>query len=144
MYILFDPSDSEQTRVLGVADGERFAAAVAFGLPGANLIALNSVLKSAKKKLTSIKGVAVVAGKGRFSATRSAAVTANILALTLKIPAAAVPAGVIDFEKIVKDGRPGRYVLPSYSGQATIGKKSKNQKSKVCGRAARLSGGHDR
>ncbi len=54
------------------------------------LVILNNFLSKNKKKLTDITGIAVVVGKGRFTATRIAVTVVNTLGYALKIPVVSV------------------------------------------------------
>lgn len=81
-------------------------------------------LKRAGKKLKDLRCLAVVVGRGRFTATRVAVTMANALAFCLKIPVVAVKD--LNWKKInaaLKKARPGVYVSAKYSGEANIGKK---------------------
>lgn len=65
-----------------------------------------------------LEGLAVVIGAGRFTLTRVATTTANMLSLAWQIPVAGIerPADLVSatFSK-------GAYILPTYSGAARIG-----------------------
>lgn len=88
------------------------------------LAVLESSLKKRKKKISDLKGVAVVIGLGRFTATRIAVTVANILGLALRIPVAAVNRVDLErAEKLLRKKRVNVYVSAKYSGEARIGGK---------------------
>lgn len=86
------------------------------------LVVLKNFLSKNKKKLRDITGIAVVVGKGRFTATRIAVTVINTLGYTLKIPVVSVISNDVDLvEKAFKKAKQGVYVSAKYSGEAHIG-----------------------
>jgi len=89
---------------------------------------INDVLKKAKAKLTSLTGVAVVAGPGGFTCLRIGIATANALAFGLGIPVIGVPAEILSNPnsfamltlKLFKKARPGYAVVPRYGREPNI------------------------
>ncbi len=126
MYLLVDNSADEKV-IFVYTDGAKWKK-IEFGcLQNSRvflLSLLDKLLKKTKHKLSDIDGIAVVVGKGKFTATRIAVTMANTLAYALKIPVI----GVIDESKTgllkkIKIAKPGIYVSAKYSAEATIGKK---------------------
>lgn len=85
------------------------------------LQAIEKVLADQNMKSADLKGLAVVVGKGRFTATRVAATVANTLAYALKIPVLAVNEMTSDLLDKLKSATPGIYISAQYSGEANIG-----------------------
>lgn len=86
------------------------------------LVILNNFLSKNKKKLTDIIGIAVVVGKGRFTATRIAVTVVNTLGYALKIPVVSVISNdEVLAEKALKKVKSGVFVSAKYSGEAHIG-----------------------
>lgn len=78
-------------------------------------------LSQEKKQLSDLRGLAVVVGQGKFTATRIATTVANTLAYVLKIPVLAVDGW---YEELVGDiiAAPlGTYISARYSAPANIG-----------------------
>ena len=93
---------------------------------GGVLGSLNKLLKSQKITTAQIKGLAVLLGIGRFTATRIAVTVVNTLAYALQVPVAGVRE--INFDTLVKQiqSQPvGQLVSAEYSGEATIGGRKK-------------------
>ena len=78
-----------------------------------------------------VKGLAVVLGKGRFTATRVATTAANTLGFAWQIPVVGVVAETHweEVAQLIKKTPVGHYIIPAYSSAARIGTKS--IKSKV-------------
>lgn len=93
-------------------------------------VLLDAAVKKHKKKIQDISGVAVLIGKGRFTATRIAVTVANTLSFALKIPVAGLnslnsPDDFKAAENKLNKGRPGAYISAKYSAEAHIsGKRS--------------------
>lgn len=82
---------------------------------------LTEFLAQEKKQLSDLRGLAVVVGQGKFTATRIATTVANTLAYVLKIPILAVDSW---YEELVGDiiAVPlGTYISARYSAPANIG-----------------------
>jgi len=88
------------------------------------LSALDDCLKKIGKKISDLRGLAVVVGKGRFTATRVAVTVANTLAYTLQIPVVAMKdPDTAQAVNMIESAPVGQYVSAKYSGEANIGKK---------------------
>ncbi|TSC84981.1 MAG: Uncharacterized protein G01um101413_365 [Parcubacteria group bacterium Gr01-1014_13] len=87
------------------------------------LIFLDKLLSSLKLTRKDIKYLGVVVGAGRFTASRLAVTTVNTLAYSLKIPAVALPKNFDQTAalELAKSAVVGKYVIPTYSGEARIG-----------------------
>jgi len=86
------------------------------------LVILEHFLSKNKKKLTDITGIAVVVGKGRFTATRVAVTVTNTLGHALNIPVVPVISNNEELvEEAFKKAKPGVFVSAKYSGEAHIG-----------------------
>lgn len=125
MYFIIDNTEEGLIRLLFILNNKIVQKKYP-GKAGSNLIAcLDSALKNLKRKLTDIKGIGVVVGAGRFTATRLAVTAANTLAYVLRVPVAALKSGLPaeDYMREIKKAKIGRYALPRYSGEAHIGGK---------------------
>ena len=87
------------------------------------LFCLEKLLSGLKLKLKDIKYLGVVVGEGRFTASRLGVTAVNALAFSLKIPVIALPKNFDQTValKLAKSARAGKYVVPTYSGEARIG-----------------------
>lgn len=85
------------------------------------LSALTKFLSSVDKQLGDIKGIAVVVGIGKFTATRVATTMVNALALSLKIPVLAVDQFSKNVDQRLAQAREGVYISARYSAPANIG-----------------------
>jgi tRNA A37 threonylcarbamoyladenosine modification protein TsaB len=85
------------------------------------LVHLVEFLSQEKKQLSDLRGLAVVVGRGKFTATRVATTMANTLSYVFKIPVLAVNGW---YEKLVDDIMAvpvGAYISARYSAPANIG-----------------------
>ena len=86
------------------------------------LVILNNFLSKNKKNLADLTGIAVVVGKGRFTATRIAVTIVNTLGYALAIPVVSVISNNTELaDKAFKKYKPGIFVSAKYSGEAHIG-----------------------
>lgn len=86
------------------------------------LLILENFLFKNKKNFKDITGIAVVVGKGRFTATRIAVTIVNTLGYALKIPVVSVISSDTELaEKAFKKAKPGVFISAKYSGEAHIG-----------------------
>jgi tRNA A37 threonylcarbamoyladenosine modification protein TsaB len=87
------------------------------------LFFVEKLLSSLKLNLKDIKCLGVVVGAGRFTASRLSVTTVNTLAFSLKIPVVALPKNFDETTvlKSIKSAVAGKYVVPTYSGEARIG-----------------------
>ena len=87
------------------------------------LVCLEKLLSGLKLKLKDIKYLGVVTGVGRFTASRLAVTAVNTLAYSLKIPVVALSKNFDQATafKLAKSAVVGKYVIPTYSGEARIG-----------------------
>lgn len=126
MYILIDNSKDDGLSIFYTLN-TKWVQAVFSTKRGIDLLsAIDSCLSKARKKISDLSGLAVVVGRGRFTATRVAATVANTLSYALRIPAAAV--NELDTARAVaaiKKVPAGQYISAQYSGEANIGKKKK-------------------
>lgn len=96
------------------------------------LVLLTETLEKNSISINDLTGLAVLTGRGRFTATRIAVTVANTIAYSLQIPIV----GVADFDwdnlsDQIKNTPVGRLVSATYSGEASIGKaKCKSQNVK--------------
>lgn len=85
------------------------------------LVIVNELLLDEGKKLADLRGLAVVVGKGKFTATRIAVTLVNTLAYALKIPVLAVDDWSENIQKDIQASPIGQYVSAQYSAPANIG-----------------------
>lgn len=128
MYILIDNSPEDQI-VFYYTEKRRWKKKIFTRLSWKGdglLFFFDKLLIEADKKLSDIKGLVVVLGKGKFIATRIATTDANALAYILKVP-------IIGTNKIncplllkkIKAAKSGVYISAKYSAEANIGKNKK-------------------
>ncbi|MFA6423748.1 MAG: hypothetical protein WCV83_00345 [Candidatus Magasanikbacteria bacterium] len=82
---------------------------------------LEQLLLEENKQLSDLRGLAVVVGKGKFTATRIAVTIANTLAYSLQIPVVAVDGWTENLKKNIQASPVGQYVSAQYSAPANIG-----------------------
>jgi tRNA A37 threonylcarbamoyladenosine modification protein TsaB len=85
------------------------------------LESIKNFLESYQKNWIDLKGVAVVVGKGRFTATRVATTIANALAMSLHIPVLTIDEFNVDLSTKLSQAKAGIYVSALYSAPANIG-----------------------
>ena len=87
------------------------------------LFFIEKLLSTLKLNLQDIKSLGVVVGAGRFTASRLAVTTVNTLAFSLKVPVVALPKNFDEVTalELIKSAVVGKYVVPTYSGEARIG-----------------------
>ncbi|MDD2758393.1 MAG: hypothetical protein PHD72_03430 [Patescibacteria group bacterium] len=123
MKLLIDNSLEDQVVFcLSISDGWKKFVFSQTVRPKPLLVFLEALLSKQKKHLTDLSGVAVVIGRGRFTATRIAVTVANTLAYALAIPVVGVTEA--DFklvDKKLKQAKIGVYISAKYSGEANIG-----------------------
>ncbi|MEK7131281.1 MAG: hypothetical protein AAB797_00915 [Patescibacteria group bacterium] len=87
------------------------------------LVCLEKLLSTLKLGLKDIKHLGVVVGVGRFTASRLGVTAANTLAFSLKIPVVALPKNFDQAYalKLAQSAVVGKYIMPTYSGEARIG-----------------------
>lgn len=123
MYLVIDNSGEKQIKIAVSDDqGEWRTDEVERPESGGVLSAIVDLLAKSGRVLSEITGLAVVIGKGRFTQTRVAAVVANVLGFTNKIPTIAL----VDFDLAkayltLKSAKAGEYIMPKYSANAHIG-----------------------
>jgi len=123
MYLAIDNSDLEKV-ILYYNNGNLRQKHFAPRGAGSLLEIINKFLQEGGQ--TKLEGLAVVLGKGRFTATRVATTTANTLGFAWQIPVIGVAAETPweEVVKLIKETPVGRYIVPAYSGAARIGVKS--------------------
>jgi hypothetical protein len=93
-----------------------------FDRDGQDLLAIiDRLLSDENKQLSDLRGLAVVVGKGKFTATRIAVTVANTLSYALKIPVLAVDGWYENLTKDIQSSPVGQYVSAQYSAPAHIG-----------------------
>lgn len=85
------------------------------------LVIVNKLILDDGKKLADLRGLAVVVGKGKFTATRIAVTLVNTLAYALKIPVLAVGGWSENIQKDIQASPIGQYISAQYSAPANIG-----------------------
>ncbi len=117
MYLIFDPSTPEQLRLYYApkppAAWQSFVPApgIAPTVAAAQFCQEKNILPS------DLRGLGVVLGVGRFTATRLCAVAANTLGFAYGIPVVAITPGEQElFWPQFTVERPGQYVSAVYSG----------------------------
>lgn len=123
MYLFIDSSGDDLLRLATSADGVRWQE---FTLPctnsGAVLPLIEKTLTDAGKTVADLLGVAVLVGKGRFTATRVTVTIANTLGYALSIPVISLAeATLVDLSSQFANAVAGQYVHASYSAPARIG-----------------------
>lgn len=120
MFLIIDNTDAEENLFSFWLDNKF----VQRKYKGAVLLCLEKLLSSLGLKLKDIECLGVVVGEGRFTATRLAVTAVNALAYSLKIPVVALPKNFDQTTalKLAKSARAGKYVVPTYSAEAHIGR----------------------
>lgn len=125
MFLIID--NSEENKVVFLSLNKKFVQRIfKFGRNVNLSVCLEKFLASLKMSLKDIRGIGVVVGAGKFTATRLAVTFANTLAWALKIPVIGLPANWRDqsvdvLSKKIRQTKVGKYVMASYSGEARIG-----------------------
>lgn len=85
------------------------------------LVCFTDLLADFRQSPAKLKGLAVLLGAGRFTATRVAVTLANTLGLALKIPVIGVKEPNLPLTlKALGRAQPGKYVSATYSAGAHI------------------------
>lgn len=122
MYLLIDNSVDDKVVLQYCLDTNWVQ--VEFSTEGKSLLELlDGFLKNLNKLVSDIKGIAVVVGKGRFTATRVATTMVNALAYTNSIPVLAVDGWYEELRADLLSAPSGIYISAKYSAPANIGKK---------------------
>lgn len=124
MYLFIDNSDDEKI-VLKLLMNNIWVQADFLVNEYPLLVAVDRFLVEQNVVLLSIKGLAVLVGKGRFTATRIAVTVANALALALAVPVVGVKVFIENMSSQIGQTPIGRLVSAEYSGLANIGTKKK-------------------
>ncbi len=85
------------------------------------IVLVDKLLLSESKKLTDLRGLAVVVGRGKFTATRIAVTLVNTLSFALRIPVLAVNEWSENLINDIQASPIGQYVSAQYSAPANIG-----------------------
>ncbi len=85
------------------------------------LVSVHQLLSDEDKQLIDLGGLAVVVGKGKFTATRIAVTVVNTLSYALHIPVLAVDDWYEDLIQDIQASPVGQYVSAQYSAPANIG-----------------------
>lgn len=87
------------------------------------LSCIHDLLDKLSRSSADLQGIAVLVGKGSFTSTRVAVTVANTLAYAWRIPVVGVTEPQFEqLEELIRRQPVGQYILPSYSGEANIGK----------------------
>lgn len=88
------------------------------------LVCLEKLLSNLKLTLKDIRCLGVVVGVGRFTASRLGVTAVNTLAFSLKIPVVALAKNFNpdDALKQANLAVVGKYIVPTYSGEAHVGR----------------------
>lgn len=122
MYLVIDSSEVDTLRLHSYVEGS-WHEQVATAVPVGQFVStLSNSLGALHSTIQDIAGIAVVVGKGRFTATRVAVTVANTLAFALHVPVV----GVTEFKAdtvvaVIKATPVGEYVIATYSAPARIG-----------------------
>ena len=126
MYLLIDNSEMEKINFYYRLNTKWVQAIFETDKKKSLLGAIDKLFKKLGVKPSDLQGIAVVMGKGGFTAARIAATVANTLAYALGIPVAAVDSADADIvDSAISRAQAGRYISAKYSGEAHIGKKKK-------------------
>lgn len=124
MRLLLDNSQPESLVLFYERKGKWRSGTSAKPASGDVVKAMSALLARLGETLAQVTGIAVVVGRGSFTAMRVATTVVNTLALALHIPAAGIPEpSTMLAEQALFAASIGQYVLPAYSGEARIGKK---------------------
>lgn len=127
MYILIDNSVSWQLVVYYTLNNKWVQKV--FSNKNKRMELLNALEKIFKKTNSSpedLFGMAVLIGKGSFTATRLAVTVVNTLAYALKIPVVGITEiNLADLQTKIKSQKVGVYISAVYSGEANIGQSKK-------------------
>lgn len=124
MYLFIDNSDDEKI-VLKLYLNNVWVQADFLTTEFQLLVAIDHFLTEKNMVLQDIKGLAVLVGKGRFTATRIAVTVANSLSLSLRVPVVGVKVFTEDVNNEISETPTGRLISAEYSGEANIGTKKK-------------------
>jgi tRNA A37 threonylcarbamoyladenosine modification protein TsaB len=131
MYLILDPSEEQQTRLVWSTNGELWQETSWSTTRSRNvLVGLEQFLNEKDCLLSAIKGLAIVVGKGRFTATRVAVIIANVLRFSLQIPVISlkeIPKNTGDIHAVF-DSDSASYIHPRYSGLPHLGGSNQLQK----------------
>lgn len=120
MYLLIDNSSNDKVTFHYCLDIDWVQCE--FDRNEQNLLAMvDKLLSDEAKKLSDLRGLAVVVGKGKFTATRIAVTIANTLSYALQIPVLAVDGWYLNLKKDIQASPVGQYVSAQYSAPANVG-----------------------
>lgn len=119
MYLLIDNSSNDKILVHYCVDTKWVQRE--FDKDNDLLVSIDQLLLDHAKRLSDLRGLAVVVGKGKFTATRIAVTVANTLSYALQIQVLAVDGWYEDLIKDIQASPVGQYVSAAYSAPANIG-----------------------
>ncbi|MBI5221846.1 MAG: hypothetical protein HY979_03505 [Candidatus Magasanikbacteria bacterium] len=122
MYLVIDNSGDNQVLVYAYLNTKWVQAEMDLNKKSL-LAALVEYTDSIGQQVPDIKGIAVVVGLGKFTATRVAVTVANALALALSIPVLAVDKFSENLDEQLAVAPKGVYISARYSAPAHIGVK---------------------
>lgn len=126
MYLFIDNSDDEKI-ILKLFVNNIWVQAGFLVNKYQLLVAIDHFLVAQNISMRDIRGLAVLVGKGRFTATRIAVTVANTLALALAIPVIGVKMFAENMSSQIDSTPVGRLISAEYSGEANIGTKKKTK-----------------
>ncbi|MBP6942843.1 MAG: hypothetical protein KBB55_02250 [Candidatus Buchananbacteria bacterium] len=122
--ILVIDNISDSLRVSLLRAGQEIGSLVIEGQRADLLAEVSKLLTKNKTKIKALKGIAVVAGPGRFSAVRRSVAIANALAFAQQIPVVGISqAEANDLEQLsekLKSAKVGVSIVPLYDGEPNI------------------------
>ncbi len=122
MYLFIDNTNDEQI-VLKLFLNKVWVQAIFMSSEYQLLSAIDRFLNDNNVSLKDVKGLAILMGKGRFTATRISVTIANSMALALEIPVVGVREFADDIIEKILDTSVGQLISAEYSSEANIGKK---------------------
>ena len=123
MYLLVDNSLPD-TVVFQYVDDAAKTERILSRSPGGLLVSIQAFLAELHLEISDLSGLAVVVGKGRFTATRVAVTIANTLAFAQEIPVLAVKEFTDPhWLQALQEAIPGRFIAAEYSAEPRVGGK---------------------
>ncbi len=119
MYLLIDNSSNDKILFHYCLDTKWTQRE--FGKDSDLLVSVDQLLSNEGRQLSDLRGLAVVVGKGKFTATRIAVTVVNTLSYALQIPVLAVEDWYKNLIKDIQASPIGQYASAQYSAPANIG-----------------------
>ncbi len=122
MFLLIDPSPQDKVNLFLHLNNNWVQGSFEASSP--LIFSIEEFLGKYKVAVEELKGLAILVGQGRFTATRVAVTVANTLAYALNVPAIAVKEiDLKNFPSQIASAPAGQYASARYSGPANIGGK---------------------